>query len=240
MATILSSDNTYSGGIIYQTPALQLGNFSNAAPNGGFSFDIPLSTVANINQQAMNFTSANSARNSLLLGAVYGNAQASVDNTANQAMSFANSGLGVIANNAQLQQASINNLFHQFLGTSQFIAQKGVETTQAANPKKKGCFITTAICEGQGKPDDCDELETLRAFRDDFMSSKRPDLLREYYETAPAIVEKIAQKPESQFIYDMLRTRFLEPAITAVKAGDNEKALTIYAALFVVAKSAAQ
>ena len=240
MATILSSDNAYSGGIIYQTPALQLGNFNNAAPNGGFSFDIPLTSVANLNQQAMNFVGANSARNSHFLGSVYNTAQASVNQTANQSFNSINSGLGLIAGNAQLQQASINSLFQQFLGSSQFIAQKGVETTQAANPKKKGCFITTAICEGQGKPDDCDELETLRGFRDGYMVSKRPDLLREYYEAAPIIVEKIAQKPESQLIYDMLRTRFLEPAIAAVKAGDNEKALTMYTALFVVSKSAAQ
>lgn len=238
MATILSSDNAYSGGIIYQTPALQLGNFNNAAPNGGFSFDIPLTSVANLNQQAMNFVGANSARNLHFLGSVYNTAQASVNQTANQSFNSINSGLGLIAGNAQLQQASINSLFQQFLGSSQFIAQKGVETTQAANPKKKGCFITTAICEGQGKADDCDELETLRGFRDSFMAKNRPDLLREYYEKAPAIVEKISACADADYIFGLLRTRFLEPAIAAVKAGENEKALTLYAALFVVAKTA--
>ena len=30
------------------------------------------------------------------------------------------------------------------------------------------CFITTAVCEEEGKPDDCEELTAFRAFRDDF------------------------------------------------------------------------
>ena len=33
----------------------------------------------------------------------------------------------------------------------------------------KFCFITTAICEAQGKPDDCAELTAFRAFRDGYL-----------------------------------------------------------------------
>ena len=34
---------------------------------------------------------------------------------------------------------------------------------------KKYCYITTAVCESQGKPDDCYELELLRSDRDGYL-----------------------------------------------------------------------
>ena len=52
------------------------------------------------------------------------------------------------------------------------------------------CFITTAVCQELGKPDDCEELTAFRAFRDGYLRS-RPDgeaLIREYYNIAPGIV----------------------------------------------------
>ena len=35
------------------------------------------------------------------------------------------------------------------------------------------CFITTAVCEEEGKPDDCEELTAFRAFRDGYLKSCR-------------------------------------------------------------------
>ena len=52
------------------------------------------------------------------------------------------------------------------------------------------CFITTAVCQELGKPDDCEELTAFRAFRDGYLRSQ-PDgeaLIREYYNIAPGIV----------------------------------------------------
>ena len=52
------------------------------------------------------------------------------------------------------------------------------------------CFITTAVCEAEGKPDDCAELTAFRRFRDGWLSQQPdgPALIEEYYEIAPAIV----------------------------------------------------
>ena len=96
-----------------------------------------------------------------------------------------------------------------------------------------GCFITTAICTGLGRPDDCDELQTLRGFRDTFMmeTKERKADVSEYYNVAPEIVAKIDAEPNSQEIYIALLEKSIKPAISAIKNGENETAYRIYATM---------
>lgn len=57
-----------------------------------------------------------------------------------------------------------------------------------AKKDDEGCFFTTACVEARGLPDDCEALETLRAFRDACLAN-RPDgreAIAEYYRMAPA------------------------------------------------------
>lgn len=64
-------------------------------------------------------------------------------------------------------------------------------------PKKSsgsnGCFITTAVCDYLGKPDDCQELMDFRRFRDSWLRHQPGGeaLVREYYETAPELVRRM-------------------------------------------------
>lgn len=64
-------------------------------------------------------------------------------------------------------------------------------------PKKSsgssGCFITTAVCDYLGKPDDCQELMDFRRFRDNWLRHQPggEELVREYYETAPVLVRRM-------------------------------------------------
>ena len=108
---------------------------------------------------------------------------------------------------------------------------------------KRGCFITTAACEVMGKSDDCPELETLRHFRDVYMlaDDDGKSMVQEYYEIAPAIIEKIkTDYPEGwKQIFESLFHRFITPAVQAIESGDNVKALQLYVCLYVVAKTAA-
>jgi hypothetical protein len=56
-----------------------------------------------------------------------------------------------------------------------------------------GCFLTTACCDFMGLPDDCDELATLRWFRDNYLV-KLPhgkELALLYYQVAPTVVKRI-------------------------------------------------
>ena len=55
------------------------------------------------------------------------------------------------------------------------------------NQSSSGCYITSACVRARGLPDDCLEMETLRAFRDGYLASQpggREDI-EEYYAKAP-------------------------------------------------------
>lgn len=96
-----------------------------------------------------------------------------------------------------------------------------------------GCYITTAICEEYGKPDDCYELTTFRAFRDNWLVHQ-PDgeqLIKRYYDTAPAIVEKINKQPNRTEIYHYLNDCYLSKCLSYIEAGENEKCKELYVAM---------
>ncbi len=69
-----------------------------------------------------------------------------------------------------------------------------------------GCFLTSACVKHLGKPDNCDELQTLRAFRDGYMSKTEEglSLIKQYYAVAPQIVEKIDASNETARYYDSI------------------------------------
>lgn len=72
------------------------------------------------------------------------------------------------------------------------------------------CFLTTVCCEYKGLPDDCEELETMRSFRDLYLSKTEQgkQLIKFYYDRAPYIVEKINSSPLKdkicQYIYNQI------------------------------------
>ena len=74
-----------------------------------------------------------------------------------------------------------------------------------------GCFITSAVCRTFNKPDDCYELTTFRAFRDNWLKNQPdgPKLIQEYYHTAPAIVEQIDKRTNHEEIYQFIWDRYL-------------------------------
>jgi hypothetical protein len=106
------------------------------------------------------------------------------------------------------------------------------------------CFITTAVCEADGLADDCDELETLRKFRDEFMeaTANGRELVKVYYFYAPIIVGKLEtlRRDLRDAIYLVFREFFIRPAVAAVKDGRNSDAERIYTDLFEVARRIAE
>ena len=83
------------------------------------------------------------------------------------------------------------------------------------------CFITTAVCQELGKPDDCEELTAFRAFRDGYLRSQ-PDgeaLIREYYNIAPGI---------RHASYARIREEYLAPCYQDLLAGRNESCKARY------------
>ncbi len=71
----------------------------------------------------------------------------------------------------------------------------------------------------------CDELETLRWFRDQFASKK--DIIH-YYEIAPAIVESINLLSNSSVIYECIYRKVILPCFQAIKNGDSLSAYERY------------
>lgn len=95
------------------------------------------------------------------------------------------------------------------------------------------CFITTAVCASEGKPDDCEELTAFRAFRDGWLS-KQPDgraLIEEYYDIAPGIVRCIELAPQTEKQYETIRTQYLSPCYEDLKAGRMEACKARYVAM---------
>ena len=83
------------------------------------------------------------------------------------------------------------------------------------------CFITTAVCEEEGKPDDCDELTAFRAFRDGYLRAC-PDgeaLIREYYDIAPGIVTCINLASDRRETYRAIRETWLTPCYDDLQNG---------------------
>ncbi len=94
---------------------------------------------------------------------------------------------------------------------------------------KGGCFLTSACTEYMGKPDDCEELTKLRAFRDSYMkqSESGKKLVEEYYRIAPLIVEKINISEDKNKIYEDIYQTILK-CIVAIDGGNNSKAQEMY------------
>lgn len=96
--------------------------------------------------------------------------------------------------------------------------------------KKFGCFITTAVCQAQGKPDDCYELTCFRQFRDGWLANQ-PDgkgLIARYYDIAPSIVNIVNLQSDSPKIYQQIQETYLNPCLKAIESGDNQACLTHY------------
>ena len=111
------------------------------------------------------------------------------------------------------------------------VANKQTDASVAiSNNNSSGCFITTAICDNAGLPDDCYQLVTLRKFRDEFMmcDNTRARLIAEYYRIAPSIVARLNRKTNAKSIYSTLKDEFIDPAIENIENGDNDTAMTVY------------
>ncbi len=92
------------------------------------------------------------------------------------------------------------------------------------------CFITTACTATLGKPDNCEELTTLRQFRDEVL--KKDDagkqLVAEYYHIAPGIVQAINQRPDRFDVYTNIYREMLAPTLQCISIHDHVNAIRIY------------
>ena len=83
------------------------------------------------------------------------------------------------------------------------------------------CFITTAICARDGKPDDCEELTAFRAFRDGYLRDQPdgPALIERYYDIAPGILLHLDLAQDSDKLYEKLKQQYLMPCYKDLQRG---------------------
>lgn len=92
------------------------------------------------------------------------------------------------------------------------------------------CFITTAVCDYLGRPDDCYELNTLRDYRDNWLRHQ-PDgaeLIVEYYNSAPLLVSLLYQSPHYSEYCQLLWTDYLKPCLALIQKGKFEECKDLY------------
>jgi len=92
-----------------------------------------------------------------------------------------------------------------------------------------GCYITTAVTETKGLPDDCKELTTLRHFRDNYMS-RLPGgkkMINDYYALAPQILLKMQRLKNYKEILLGLYSKINE-CVAMIEKGNNEEAMEQY------------
>ena len=104
------------------------------------------------------------------------------------------------------------------------------EELTAGYRKNPLCFVTTAVCEFLGEPDDCAMLTDFRTFRDGYLRALPGGEaeIREYYDIAPGIVMRIDHCEDRAEIYPALYRRYLLPCHTALKAGDDARCHAVY------------
>ena len=107
------------------------------------------------------------------------------------------------------------------------------EEIQGGFRKHGFCFVTTAVCEAEGKPDDCPELTAFRAFRDGWLSETEQgrSMIAEYYELAPAIVAAMRYGDDEAACCAALRRDWLEPCYGDLRRGDYLACRNRYAAM---------
>lgn len=99
--------------------------------------------------------------------------------------------------------------------------------------KFKLCFITTAVCESRGLPDDCAQLTAFRQFRDGYLMSQPEGtaLVAEYYDIAPGIVTCIDHCADRSARYEAIGQDFLDPCYAQLQAGKLADCQQTYTAM---------
>lgn len=93
------------------------------------------------------------------------------------------------------------------------------------------CFLTTACVHHKQLADDCEELQTLRSLRDNYMLQNENGrrLVKDYSITGPAVVGAIRNFENRTTIYEYLYQQLVLPSVHMIKQGKKQEAVDYYA-----------
>jgi hypothetical protein len=117
------------------------------------------------------------------------------------------------------------------------IAASNASASEAEN-EGGGCYITTAVCTLLGLGDDCEELQTLRSFRDTYMQEtpERSAMVDDYYATAPSLMRHMEYFKERKAIFARWLELYIRPAVACIRRGANDQALQLYSEMLAAAQ----
>lgn len=94
----------------------------------------------------------------------------------------------------------------------------------------EGCYLTSACVAARGLPDDCEELQTLRSFRDGYLSKQAGGKaeIEQYYKTAPDIVSAVNQDPDAAVVWSSVYEELIKPCVELIHSSRNEDAHRLY------------
>jgi hypothetical protein len=92
-----------------------------------------------------------------------------------------------------------------------------------------GCFITTACVNYYGLNDNCYQLETLRGFRDSYLSTSKSNekLVKQYYQIAPTLVALMEIDKNKDQLFENVFSE-INSACEAIDKREFEQAKNIY------------
>lgn len=95
---------------------------------------------------------------------------------------------------------------------------------------KEDCFISSATLMQLGKLDNGKELNILRDLRDTYMLQNESgrELIRDYKQIAPKLVERINSFENKQAIYNGIYTQLIEKSINLIESNKKEEAVMWY------------
>ena len=87
--------------------------------------------------------------------------------------------------------------------------------------RQKLCYITTAVCRGLHKPENCRELQLLKAYRDEYLQQQEDGeaVIKAYYDIAPTIVKRIAKEAAPEEKYQYLWEHYLRFCVALLENG---------------------
>lgn len=99
-----------------------------------------------------------------------------------------------------------------------------------ASSSSSACYLTSACVISKGLPDNCEELETLRNFRDTYMKYDKSMCcdIKHYYDVAPSIVENINKKQSAKAIWEQVYDNMILPCVELIKKGKLADAYRLY------------
>lgn len=101
---------------------------------------------------------------------------------------------------------------------------------EQAKQKQDDCFVTTACIRSRGLPDDCEELTTLRQFRDTYLRARQDGAadIERYYSLAPALVARINARPDASAIWERAYTDMVVPCVRLIRLQKWEEVYSLY------------